>query len=157
KMQFRSTNLCAFAPLREFFLALAFALIFLEQAFAQLPTAQLTSAFPAGAQQGTTVELTIAGADLDDCSRLLFNHSGITAKPKMVAGTAVEPEHAQPGQFVVNVASDVPPGTYEVRAVGRFGVSNPRSFVVGSLREVSDSNANASADKALDVPLGTTV
>src|SRR6476646_9431332 len=72
-------------------------------ALAQLPTAQLTSVFPAGAQQGSAVESTIAGADLDDCSRLLFNHSGITAKPKMVAATAVEPEHAAANQFVVDV------------------------------------------------------
>jgi hypothetical protein len=150
-------SLCAPVPLRECFLALAVALVSIGQAFAQLPTAQLTSVFPAGGQQGSVVELTIAGADLDDCSRLLFNHSGITAKPKMVAATTVEPEHAALNQFVVNVSGDVPPGTYEVRAVGRFGVSNPRSFVVSALKEINDASANSSPDKALDVPLGTTV
>jgi hypothetical protein len=148
---------CASARLREFFLALAVALVSIGQALAQLPTAQLTSVFPAGGQQGTSVELTIAGGDLDDCSRLLFSHSGIAAKPKMVGVTAIEPEHAAANQFVVNIAGDVPPAVYEVRAVGRFGVSNPRSFVVGALKEINDASANTSADKSLDVPLGTTV
>jgi hypothetical protein len=150
-------NLRVSAPLREFYLALALALILVEQVIGQLPTAQLTSIFPAGGQQGSTVDLTIAGADLDDCSRLLFNHSGITAKQKMVEVTAIEPEHAAANQFVVSIAGDVPPGPYEVRAVGRFGVSNPRSFVVGTLKEINDSTANIAVDKALDVPLGTTV
>jgi len=150
-------NLRAFALPREFCFALALALIAIVPAFAQLPTAQLTSVFPPGGRQGATVELTIAGGDLDDCSRLLFNHSGITAKPKTVAATAIEPEHPAANQFEVSIAGDVPYGFYEVRAVGRFGVSNPRSFVVGSWQEINDTSANTTADKALNVPLGTTV
>src|SRR5262249_39021142 len=62
-----------------------------------------------------------------------------------------------PNQFVVSIGKDVPPGIYEVRAMGRFGLSNPRSFAVGILNETTDASGNSSVEKALDVVAGTTV
>ena len=47
--------------------------------------------------------------------------------PKKKGGTP------SPNKFKVTVAADVPPGNYDVRAVGKDGVSNPRTFVVGDL------------------------
>ncbi|MBW8885521.1 MAG: hypothetical protein JF612_12275, partial [Planctomycetia bacterium] len=126
-------------------------------AYAQLPTTQLTSIFPSGGKQGASVEVTVAGADLDDCSQLKFNHSGITAEAKMAAATPLEPARFVPNQFVVKIAGDVPAGIYEARALGRFGLSNPRAFVVGNVNEVSDVSGNSAADKALDVPIPATV
>jgi len=126
-------------------------------AFAQLPTTQLTSVFPAGGQSGKTVDVAIAGAELDDCTQLLFSHRGITAAAKMTPATALEPARPIANQFQVAVGAEVPAGVYEVRAQGRFGLSNPRSFVVGPYPEIVDSNGNAAADKAIDVPLGTTI
>src|SRR5262249_40131931 len=38
-----------------------------------------------------------------------------------------------------------------------FGLSNPRSFVVGSTAEVIDPGGNTTAEKALELPLGTTI
>src|SRR5436189_2799543 len=113
---------CSF--LRTFSCAVA---LTVASAYAQLPTTQLTSVFPPGGKQGTTVEATIAGADMDDCSRLLFSHSGIVAAAKMTAATAIEPARAVANQFAVTIGGKVPPGVYEVRAMGRFGLSNPRS------------------------------
>lgn len=150
------TPLRASAPPRAILAALLSACC-IGTAFGQLPTAQLTSLFPAGAKHGTTAEVTLAGNDLDECTRLLFSHAGISAKPKMIPATAIEPERPAPNQFTITVAADVPPGVYEVRAVGRFGVSNPRSFVVGALPEATDAKANTTAATALEVPLGTTV
>ncbi len=144
-------------PLCAIFLALILIFSSGSRSFAQLPTSQLTSIFPPGGRQGTTAEVTIAGNDLDDCTRLLFSHAGISVKPKMIPATAVEPERPAPNQFAVTVAGDVPAGIYEVRAVGRFGVSNPRSFVIGTLAEITDAASNTAATSALVVPLGTTV
>ena len=42
--------------------------------FAQLPAARLAGVFPAGAVPGATLEVTIAGDDLDNVDRLLFSH-----------------------------------------------------------------------------------
>jgi len=72
-------------------------------AYAQLPTTQLTSVFPPGGKQGTSVEVTIAGADMDDCSRLLFSHSGITATAKMTTATALEPARPIANQFSMTI------------------------------------------------------
>jgi hypothetical protein len=126
-------------------------------AFAQLPITQLTSIFPPGGKQGTAVEVTVAGNDMDDVGQLIFSHNGLTAAAKMTAASALAPAQPVPGQFTVTIASDVPPGTYEVRAMGRFGLSNPRSFSVGTLGEITDGSGNSAADKPLEVAAGTTV
>src|SRR4051794_4448666 len=102
--------------------AVVMSLLVCGRAGAELPLARLQSVFPMGARQGSTVEVTLAGQDLDDVTGLRFSDRRITAK----AGTGA-------GKFVVTVAADAPVGTYDVRAVGRFGVTNPRAFVVGML------------------------
>jgi hypothetical protein len=125
-------------------------------AVAQLPVTQLTSIYPPGGKPGMTVELTAAGADLDDADKLVFNHPGIVATAKMTAPTDFEKTpKAMPGQFTVTIAADVPPGIYEARVIGRFGQSNSRSFVVGTLNELLDAG-NSSLEKAVEVPLGST-
>src|SRR5690349_15522689 len=104
-----------------------------EPAGAHLPVTQLFAISPTGGKQGTTVELTItAGADLDGVDRLYFSHPGITAVRKLAPlkplQTVPDP---LPNEFSVTIAADVPPGMYDVRAIGTFGMSNPRFFVVG--------------------------
>jgi hypothetical protein len=54
----------------------------MDQAVAQLPVARLNTVFPAGGKQGATFEVTITGTDLEQASKLLFTHAGITATPK---------------------------------------------------------------------------
>ncbi len=105
-------------------------------ALAQLPAARLNSIFPAGARQGTTVECTIAGADLEGLSGLDFSHPGITAE---AAGT---------NAFKVCVAADVPVGPYDARAVTPRGLSNFRTFHVGDIAEAVDKEPNDSPENA---------
>jgi hypothetical protein len=126
-------------------------------AVAQLPTTQLTSVFPPGGKQGTSVELTIGGADIDDVGKLVFSHPGLSAAPKLTAATSIEPARPVPNQFTLTIAGDVPPGVYEARAFGRFGLSNPRAIVIGTLNETLDAGGNTTAEKAPDLPLGTTL
>lgn len=127
-------------------------------AWAQLPVTQLTSVFPPGARPGSMVEVTLGGNDLEDVERLVFSHPGITAAAKMSTPTEFEKTPKPvPNQFTVTVAGDVPPGAYEVTAVGRFGMSNPRTFTIGTLSELSDAAGNSAADKPLEVPVGSTV
>ncbi len=109
---------------------------------AQLPTAQLSSVFPPGGKTGSTLDVTVAGADTDLVDRLIFSHPGITATPKVTPATEFEPAKPIANQFTVKIAADVPLGSYEARVAGRFGVSNPRAFVVGSLDEVINTPTN---------------
>lgn len=89
-------------------------------AVAQLPQPVLNHVFPAGSAAGTTNEITVSAADLDDPGALVFSDPRITGEPK--AGAA--------GVYRVVVSTGVPAGLVDVRVTGRFGVSNPRAFLV---------------------------
>ncbi|QDU79996.1 Chromosome partition protein Smc [Polystyrenella longa] len=119
---------------------------------AQLPVTTLHSIAPLGDQAGTTVEVTLASGDeVADVTSLIFNHPGITAQPKMQGeGEAAKPV---PLKFLVNIAADVPAGTYEVRAEGFFGISNPRRFAVSNLKEFPEAEPNNSFDVATAIEL----
>ncbi|HET6424115.1 MAG TPA: hypothetical protein VFG20_10555, partial [Planctomycetaceae bacterium] len=123
---------------------------------AQLPQTRVYALFPPGAQAGTASDVTVtSGADLEELSKLLFNHPGITAVQKLQdqAGKQVPVNNT----FTVNVAADVPPGVYEVRGVGLYGISNPRVFTVGNRKEVPETEPNNSAEQATPLELNVTV
>jgi hypothetical protein len=120
---------------------------------AQLPMARLTGIFPPGGQVHSTVEVALEGQDLDETAELRFSHPGLTAKPKLAEANG-QPE---PNKFLVTIAPETPEGIYEVRAWGRFGLSNPRAFAVGSLPELIEASANHEASQAQLVALDRTV
>ncbi len=135
-----------------------------------LPSPRVNTAFPTGAKLGTAVEVVVTGADLDDPTGLYFSHPGIKAVYVEPPEPPVDPKKkeappamkkagpaAGPHKFKVTVAADVPPGTYDVRAVGKWGVSNPRAFVVGELPEVAEKEPNNDVPEAQKVEIGTTV
>ena len=55
--------------------------------------------------------------------------------------------------FRVQIAPDLPLGTYEVRLVNQFGISNPMPFVVGDLQVVEEKKNNDDVATAQRVPL----
>ena len=141
---------------RTFALVTVAALMGSTSAFAQLPQAKLFSVFPPGAQVGVATEVAISnGVEMDEANRLIFNHAGITAAQKVTEANGVKTPVVN--TFVVNVAAGVPDGIYEVRFSGRFGVSNPRSFVVGSRKEINEIEPNNTREQATPVELNSTV
>ena len=110
--------------------------------WADLPVVTLSTIIPAGGRSGSEVEVALTGADLDEASTLHFTHAGITAVPKEK-------------KFVVKIAPDVPPGIYDMRVAGKFGLSNPRAFVVGDLPETTEAKVNDSPETAPDVAIGS--
>jgi hypothetical protein len=133
-------------------LSLLILLALCSSAVAELPLARLTAIFPAGGQAGSTVEVTLTGQDLDDLARLHFAHAGFSAKPKL-SPTGV----AEPGKFVVAIDPSVPPGLYDLRAVGRFGITNPRTFVVSDSPETAAKAGNTSTATAAELLPGHAV
>lgn len=123
----------------------------------QMPGPQLTSVFPAGGKQATSVEVSIAGANIDDATSLVFSHPGLSATAKMVASKADDTLRPEPRQFTVTISGTVPPGLYEVRAAGPSGISNPRTFAVGTLNEVVDRDPADKISTAREVPLESTI
>jgi hypothetical protein len=85
---------------------------------ADLPSVRLDRITPLGGTAGTTVNVEVVGADMEEVKTLLCDHPGLQA-------TFVKERH-----FRLRIAADVPAGTYDLRLVGRFGVSNPRLFSV---------------------------
>ena len=114
--------------------------------FAQLPAARITQFFPPGGRVGFSFDITASGSNLDEPTRIHFSHPGISATPKSEAN-----------KFGVTIASNVPPGAYEARFVGRFGISNPRAFAVGTLPESSFPPTNTTAASAIELKPDTTV
>src|SRR4051812_44800434 len=112
---------------------------------AELPIARLTAVFPPGARQGTTVQVTLTGQDLDDLTALRFSDPRITARP------------TRAGVFDVTIPAEIPASTCDVRAVGRYGITNPRAFAVGTLEESVAKPGNNSPDTAAPLRCGTTL
>src|SRR5687767_9644401 len=116
-------------------------LLLATAARAELPTAILTAVNPLGAKRGTTVEVTVAGKDLED-PKLIFSDPRITAS------------YIENGRFKVVVPGDAVVGPHDVRVVSKWGVSNPRAFVVGTLVESVNKPGNTSPAAARSMAVG---
>ncbi len=116
-------------------------------ATAQLPASQFEEIFPAGGAANSTVEVSILGNNLDETDKLWFSHPGITSKQKLSERNPFD-ETALPleNTFLVTIAANVPAGRYETRSHGKYGLSNPRSFMVGSVGDVSEVEPNGGND-----------
>lgn len=95
-------------------------------AFAAPPS--LTSLYPAGAQRGTTTEVTAAGT-LDAATKVWASGKGVSV------------ENAK-GKWRVTVAKDAVPGLHWLRAHNSEGASGLRPFFIGTLPEVMEKEPN---------------
>lgn len=119
-------------------------------AWGQLPVPRVLSVFPAGAQQGTSVDVVCKTENMDQPAGLYFSHPGIK-------GQLLPEQPDKQLRFKVEVAPDVPVGCYDVRIVAKYGISNPRAFVVGDQPEVIEQEPNNEQAKANRVPLNGVV
>ncbi|MEL6110302.1 MAG: hypothetical protein AAFU85_30200, partial [Planctomycetota bacterium] len=121
-------------------------------ASAQLPVIQLHGLSRSVFQPGEEAEIQVNGATTEEVTELRFSHPGISAQLLENPPRRFE-ENSTPkyGHFRLTVSGDVRPGRYEVRAIGRFGLSNPRSILVAKrVRHVTsighDSKSAASCE-----------
>ncbi len=130
-------------------LSLQFAMLlaFAASAFSQatFPSPTLTSISPLGAKPGTTLELTLRGSDLEGPQSVLLSDRAIPIKS------------LKPNLFSITLPADLKPALYDLRFVGRFGVSNPRVFEISTLDSITSSGSNAKPDKALKVALDSVI
>ena len=124
-------------------------------AWAQLPRTRLTLVTPSVGQVGTTVELTVAGTDIDEVVAMSFSHAGITAVQKTTDSAGKKTPVAN--TFLVTIAKTVPVGLYDARIAGLFGASNPMTFAVTGREVVRESEGNNSFAEADEFTLGKTV
>ncbi len=121
---------------------------------AQTTTPQpfLISVTPAAAQAGTQVELSVTGTDLDGATRLHFSIPGITCTPQLDAK-----QQPVANKFIVALPAGLAADTCDVRVVARYGISNPRGFVISALPVVQVPAKASSADTAFTTALNTTL
>ena len=129
---------------------------------AQLPVPHLHGVFPCGIKQGTSVNIEYVGDNLDVPKSMYFSHKGITSEfipeVKAVPAAKDKPEvKAVPAKFKINAAADVPAGDYDVRFVGKLGISNPRTFSVSDMAEFTETEPNNDRKTANRVELNTTI
>ena len=111
-----------------------------SSSFAAAPS--ITHLFPAGAQRGTTTEITAFGTT-DKTTKMWASGKGLSVEPGKDSG-----------KFAVKVGADAVPGTYWLRAFNNDGASSLRPFIVGMLPEIMEKEPNDDPKKAqmLDGP-----
>ena len=119
------------------------AILICTTSFAQLPTSELQGVFPSGGKSGSEIEITISGRNLDDTDKLLFSNPAISATQKTAEPTPFDdgPLSVE-NVFLVSIDKDVKPGRYEVRSHGKYGLSNPRTFIVSNQTEMLEIEPN---------------
>ncbi len=103
------------------------------QALAAVPS--LGGSSPYGAQRGTEVDVRFSGARFGDAQEIFFYEPGITVK-----------ELAPEGDTIVKaklaIAADCRLGLHQLRIRTASGISNLRTFSVGAMPEVSETEPN---------------
>ncbi len=140
-------------------LLLAFFLL-ASTASAQLPNADLLIITPPVAKAGASTKLTFSGSFTDDVKTLRFSDSRIKVTPVMLPADEFYPAaRPQKNYFNVSFPADLPPGTYEVRTLGYFGLSTARPFLVlpKNATEIKEEGSHSSRDTAMPLAIETGV
>lgn len=139
-------------------LLLPFLLVVPTQAF--MPYSDLLTVSPALVRAGETVEVTVAGKDLEALSSLRFSNPKITSVPVVMPADDIHPTpRPVDGKFTVTIPADVPAGVYEVRTDGFLGLSTARPFVVfpSGAPESLEQGDHSTPDTALPLAAGAGV
>ena len=124
----------------------------LGAAITSLADPVLNTVFPPGGKAGTTVEVAVAGTELERATQLHFSVPGIVSKPKLN-----DKQQPEAGKFLVTLPASAPQGICDVRVMGPCGVSNPRGFAIGALTESVLAEAHLSEDKPFKAALETVI
>src|SRR5262249_4014150 len=158
----------SFVVLGMFGVALLTSWVLAQQpAPAGMPQPRLLTIFPMGGKAGTTVEVLFSGQDIEEPEGVLFSHPAIKAEiiaaepppqadPKAKGGrgkAAAKPTAAV--KYKITIPADAPVGVHDIRLFNKWGVTNPRAFVVGDLAEVNEVEPNNDIAQAQKVELNT--
>jgi hypothetical protein len=128
-----------------------------------LPSPRLYTVTPSGGQAGSVFELRFTGTDIEDPEAILFSVPGIKAEP-IVPPPPPPPMPNQPPppkpsvtSFKVTIPRQTPLGVHDIRIVNKWGISNPRAFVIGDLPETLEKEPNNDVDQAQRIALDSSV
>ncbi len=128
----------------------SFLMVFLSGAFLEASSPVLSNIVPRGAQRGTEVEVVLSGDRLEDAQELLIYQPGIeVAGLTVVDGKQVKAK--------LKIAADCPPGTKRIRVRCASGISDLRTFLVGSLPVVAEVEPNSEFTTPQAIPMNVTI
>jgi hypothetical protein len=110
----------------------------------------LSSVLPRGGQRGTEVEVTLGGDRLGDAKEILFYEAGL----RVVKLEVVNPQQVK---AKVAIAADAATGEHALRVRTSTGISELRTFWVGSLPEVAEKEPNSDFSQPQKIDLNVTV
>ncbi len=119
------------------------------------PAAASSPAFggnvPRGAQRGTEIEVTFTGSRLADAKELMLYEPGISV-------VSLEPAaDGNSAKAKLNIAADCRLGLHQLRIRTATGISNLRTFSVGSMPEISEVEPNSEFDAPQKIALDTVI
>lgn len=118
---------------------------------ADLPVPRFDLLQPAGLTAGNTVDVIVQGNDLEECQTLVLGHPGLRAE-------FIKAENPNRLHFKLTSSGDVPTGTYDVYAAGRFGITNPRLLhLVRGFTDVQEVEPNNTLATAQTVSLNVAI
>lgn len=126
----------------------ASALLLADPAAAASPS--LGSITPQGGQRGTELDVTLNGARLADGQEIYFYEPGISVvKLEAGADNAIKAR--------LSIAPDCRLGSHAVRVRTASGISELRTFSVGALAEVAETEPNSEFEAPQAIAFGSTV
>jgi hypothetical protein len=116
---------------------------------------QLTKILPRGGQRGTTVELTFEGATLADAQEVFVYEPGVTVtKIEQPADAKLAGKQVK---VTLRIAPDARLGEYALRLRTAGGISECRTFFVGTLPVIQEVEPNNEFKKPQPIPLNHTI
>jgi hypothetical protein len=113
-------------------------------------TPSLGAIRPVGGQRGTEIEITLSGARLGDAQEIVYYQTGITTVSlKKVDDNNVKAK--------IKMAADCPLGLHDIRVRTASGLSELRTFSVGTLKEIAEVEPNNDFQAPQAIAMNVTV
>lgn len=115
---------------------------------AQITAIELQSLSQQLAQIGSSIELSVTGTAIDELKQLHFSHPQVSSPTR-----SSDQAKLAASSFKTLIDPSADPGRCDVRAVGRFGISNPRPLWLTRKPVVVASADHTDAALAVDYPV----
>jgi hypothetical protein len=124
--------------------------LFLLTPTVQAASPALSAIRPVGGQRGTELEITLSGARLGDAQEIIYYQPGITTVSlKKLDDNSVRAK--------IKIAPDCLLGLHDVRLRTATGISELRTFSVGALKEINETEPNNDFALPQAIPMNVTV
>ena len=124
--------------------------LFLITPSIQAASPSLGAIRPVGGQRGTELEITLSGARLGDAQEIIYYQTGITT-------LSLKKLDDNSARAKIKIAPECLLGLHDVRVRTATGISELRTFSVGALKEINETEPNNDFAAPQAIPMNVTV